>query len=350
MRCMLTLFISLLILSGCQQSSEPTPEARAPIPWVKTVVLKEATSTAQRFSGTLRGRHEVPQAFQIAGRIQQRFIDPGQRVEKGRLLFKLDTRDLVATAEGAAADLRRAEAALAIATDELQRQQQLVGRQFVSEQTLRRLELAEREARSQVETASARHQQAQNALGYAELKASNTGVVTEVIVEPGQVVGVGQTLAVLAEDQSLEVEVFLPEGSNPPKDGYLPLSSGEQLALSLREIAGAADPGSRSWRARYSLEGPYPSSLTLGSVVSVRLTQKQTTASHRVPLGALDERGQTPQVWAVSDGTVNPLAVEVIDLGEEYAQIRADINAGTPIVALGTHLLTPGMAVRELAR
>ncbi len=350
MRCMLTLFISLLILSGCEQSSESPPEARAPIPWVKTVVLKEATSTAQRFSGTLRGRHEVPQAFQIAGRIQQRFIDPGQRVEKGRLLFKLDTRDLVATAEGAAADLRRAEAALAIATDELQRQQQLVGRQFVSEQTLRRLELAQREARSQVETASARHQQAQNALGYAELKASNTGVVTEVIVEPGQVVGVGQTLAVLAEDQSLEVEVFLPEGSNPPKGGYLTLSSGEQLALSLREIAGAADPGSRSWRARYSLEGPYPSSLTLGSVVSVRLTQKQTTASHRVPLGALDERGQTPQVWAVSDGTVNPLAVEVIDLGEEYAQIRADINAGTPIVALGTHLLTPGMAVRELAR
>jgi hypothetical protein len=78
--------------------------------------------------------------------------------------------------------------------------------------------------------------------------------------------------------------------------------------------------------------------------------QKQTTASHRVPLGALDERGETPQVWLVSDGMVTPLAVEVIDLGEEYAQIRANINATTPIVALGTHLLTPGMAVRELAQ
>ena len=350
MRCMLTLFISLLILSGCQQSSEPPPEARAPIPWVKTVELKDAGPTTHRFSGTLRGRHEVPQAFQIAGRIQHRYIDAGQRVEKGDLLFKLDTRDLVATAEGAAADLKRAEAALAITTNELQRQQQLVGRQFVSEQTLQRLELAEREARSQVQTASARNQQAQNALGYAELKAAHAGVVTEVIVEPGQVVGVGQTLAVLAEDQSLEVEVFLPEGSNPPRRGYVPLPTGEQLAVSLREIAGAADPASRSWRARYSLEGPYPSSLTLGSVVSVRLAQKQTAPSHRVPLGALDERGQTPQVWLVSDGTVKPLAVEVIDLGEEYAQIKADINAGTPIVALGTHLLTPGMAVRELAQ
>ncbi|MFB2823549.1 efflux RND transporter periplasmic adaptor subunit, partial [Marinobacter shengliensis] len=148
MRFLLTLFISLLILSGCQQSAETPPEARPPVPWVKTVELKEAGPTSQRFSGTLRGRHEVPQAFQIAGRIQQRFIDPGQRVEKGDLLFKLDSRDLIATAEGAAADLRRAEAALAIATNELQRQRELVGRQFVSEQTLQRLELAEREARS----------------------------------------------------------------------------------------------------------------------------------------------------------------------------------------------------------
>ncbi|ADP96883.1 efflux transporter, RND family, MFP subunit [Marinobacter adhaerens HP15] len=350
MRCILTLLISLLILSGCQQSSEPPPEAPAHIPWVKTVELKEAGPTAQRFSGTLRGRHEVPQAFQIAGRVQQRFIDPGQRVEKGDLLFKLDTRDLAATAVGAAADLKRAEAALAIATNELQRQQQLVERQFVSEQTLQRLELAEREARSQLETASSRNKQAQNALGYAELKASNAGVITEVSVEPGQVVGIGQTLAVLAADQLLEVEVFLPEGINPPRRGYLPLANGKQIAMNLREIAGAADPRSRSWRARYSLEGPYPSSLTLGSVVSVRLAQKQTESSHRVPLGALDERGQTPQVWLVSDGTVNPLAVEVIDLGKEYAEIKVEINAGTSIVALGTHLLTRGMAVRELTQ
>ena len=47
---------------------------------------------------------------------------------------------------------------------------------------------------------------------------------------------------------------------------------------------------------------------------------------------------------------MKPLAVEVINLGEEYAQIKANINAGTSIVALGTHLLTRGMAVRELTQ
>ncbi|MDY6842078.1 MAG: efflux RND transporter periplasmic adaptor subunit, partial [Pseudomonadota bacterium] len=309
MRCKLTLFFLLLILSGCQESSEPNPEARSYAPWVKTVEIQQAGPTAQRFSGTLRSRHEVPQAFQIAGRIQRRYIDAGQRVNKGDLLFKLDTRDLVAAAEATAADLERARAALAIATNELRRQQQLVGRQFVSEQTLQRLELAEREARSQVATASARNHQAQNALGYAELKAPNAGVVTEVIVEPGQVVGIGQTLAVLAEDELMEVEVFLPEGSNPPRRGYLPLPNGKKLVLSLREIAGAADPRSRSWRARYSLEAPYPSTLTLGSVVHVRLAENQAAPNHRVPLGALDERGQRPRIWLVSECYSRPHVV-----------------------------------------
>jgi hypothetical protein len=84
--------------------------------------------------------------------------------------------------------------------------------------------------------------------------------------------------------------------------------------------------------------------------VHVRLAQNQAAPSHRVPLGALDERGQRPRIWLVSEGKVQPFAVEVIDLGEEYARIKGDIKEGAPIVALGTHMLTPGMAVRALAR
>lgn len=52
---------------------------------MKTVEVRQAGSTAQRFSGTLRGRHEVPQAFQIAGAADPAFtvramvvLSPGQ--------------------------------------------------------------------------------------------------------------------------------------------------------------------------------------------------------------------------------------------------------------------------------
>lgn len=343
------LLTALLILSGCREASEQDSAASTDLPWVKTFEVDVADPMPLRLSGTLRGRYEIPQAFQVAGRLQQRYVDAGQRVAEGDLLFKLDKRDLLAAAAVAAAGVKSAEAALAIAKSELERQQQLVERKFVSQQTLQRFELAVREALSQKETAAALNQQAQNALSYTELRAAKAGVMTEVKVEPGQVVAIGQVLAILVEDALLDVEVFLPEGEAPAQTGELLLSSGEKLELSLREIAGAADSSSRSWRARYSLQAPYPSSLTLGSVVSVRLASPQAVSSLRVPLGALDERGQTPQIWVFAQGQVQPLAVEVLALEAEHARIQAELPVGTRIVALGTHLLTPGMQVRELA-
>ena len=40
----------------------------------------------------------------------------------------------------------------------------------------------------------------------------------------------------------------------------------------------------------------------------------------------------------------------MIELGASQARIRSPLAVGDKVVALGTHRLTPGMAVRELAR
>jgi hypothetical protein len=68
-----------------------------------------------------------------------------------------------------------------------------------------------------------------------------------------------------------------------------------------------------------------------------------------VPIAALDERGQGPQVWIITDGTAQPVAVKLVSLTAETAVIESDIVTGTKVIALGTHLLKPGMAVREIA-
>jgi hypothetical protein len=68
----------------------------------------------------------------------------------------------------------------------------------------------------------------------------------------------------------------------------------------------------------------------------------------KVPIGALNERGEGAQVWRVSAGTVQPVAVEVLSIDGETARIRGPLTAGERVVALGTHLLTDNMQVREL--
>jgi hypothetical protein len=68
-----------------------------------------------------------------------------------------------------------------------------------------------------------------------------------------------------------------------------------------------------------------------------------------VPIGALDERGQGPQVWLIVEGKAKPLAVKLISLTAETAVIESTLPVGTKVIALGTHLLEPGMPVREIA-
>ncbi len=339
-------------LSACSPQ-DAQPEAATPVPWVRTVALQGATAGQLQLSGTVKARHETPLAFQLGGRVLACHVEAGQSVQAGQLLFSLDGRDVAANEQAASAQLAAAEAALTTAQRELERQRQLVAQGFVSAQTLDRFELAQRDALSRLDVARAGAAQAKNARGYTELRAARAGVITEVMAEAGQVVSAGQPLATLAQAGEREIEVHLASAPPAPQQGRVEGADGQSQTVQLREVAGAADPASRTWRARYRLDaGSQPEAWPLGSVVRLVLGQPgtaQASQEQQVPLGALDERADGPRLWRVVDGKAQAVPVQVIELGASQARIQSPLAVGDKVVALGTHLLTPGMAVRELA-
>ncbi len=335
-------FISLLLV-GCQ-SEEIKQNSSSP--WVKIFVVQPRSGAVRVLSGTVRARHEMPVAFRINGRIEQRVVDAGQRVKKGALLFALDPSDLEKELDARKAEVSAAKSAIAVAQADVVRGHDLLKKKFISQQSLDRFELVKREAQERANAALARLQQAKNGLSYARLIAESDGLLTEVTGELGEVVAAGQNVALLAKEGALEVELFFPEEMKPPTNGLVPLKNGKTLPLTLREVAGAADPVSHTWRARYSVRG---NELALGNIVRATFKQLEETADGlEVPLAALDERGKTPRVWVVVDGQAKPLSVELISLETETALIRVNLPAGSRIIALGTHLLTAGMNVQPL--
>ncbi|PCJ88289.1 MAG: efflux transporter periplasmic adaptor subunit [Thiotrichaceae bacterium] len=335
----------VLLLSGCFENDSGTIVQKQP-PLVRLVTIQTDGKVLHSLSGTIRARYETPIAFQVGGRILTRDIDAGQHVASGQLLFSLDPRDLNETVNAARAQLASADAALATARSELERQKKLVAENLISQFEIERFELAERAADSQRDAAKASLKQAQIARAYAELQTKQSGILIEVSGEPGQVVSIGQTVAVLAQDGKRDVEVFLPDSSRPPHAGKAKLDDGNEVDLELREIAGAADPLSRTWRARYRITS-INNNLPLGSIVQVQLSSDTDEKDLLVvPLGALDERGDGARIWRVIDGHAEPVSIQVVGLDAEQARIRAELPAETRIIALGTHLLTPGMAVR----
>ena len=349
MRCSMLLFsLAVLVLAACGRA--PSPEAEKAPPFVRTAQVGMAAAADLGLSGTVRARVESPLAFQVGGRIVRRAVDAGEQVAAGQLLFQLDTHDLEQGVRAAQADLAAAETALSTADADLRRARQLHERNYTSAQAAERFELAQREAQTRREAAAARLMQARNALGYARLQAPAAGVLVDVVGEPGQVVGVGQRVAQLAQAGERELEVNFPAGVVPPAEGLALLDGDMSLPLVLRETAGAVEPQGRTLRARYTVQG-VRDGLMLGAVLRARFhVEQEADGSLVVPLAALNERGEGPRVWRVREGAVEAVPVEVRGIDGEVAQVRGALAAGDSVVALGTHLLTEGMKVRELAR
>jgi RND family efflux transporter MFP subunit len=302
-------------------------------------------------SGTIEARYETPVAFQVGGRVMERSVDAGQAVSSGQLLFRLDPRDLEQALRVAQADLDTAVAELATAEAETRRSRDLMSREFISDQAFEQVELAERASRERVGAAQARLEQARNALDYASLTATEPGILVDVVGEPGQIVAAGQTMAVIAADGPREVEVSLPGSIGVPAQATLLTDDGASFDLVLRESAGAADQSTRTWQARYRFDQvDDEAGLRLGSVVRVALERSLPGDVLQVPIAALNERGQGAQLWHIVEGRAQAIPAVVVSLDGEHAYVLADLQPGDEVIALGTHLLQPGMPVRALAQ
>ncbi len=314
-------------------------------PIVKTVAAQVAIDPQLVLSGTIQAVRQNPISFQVGGRIDRRLVQAGDVVTPGQTLFTLDPRDLEQALTLAQAEVSAAQSSVKTTQDELQRSQSLSKSGFISQQALDRVEQIAQESQTRLDAALARAQQARFAVDYATLKAQDHGIVTETLAEVGQVVTPGLAVALFAQAGPIDIEVFLPQGLKAPASGVV--SSGNQRwQASLREVAGAADRASRTIRTRYTLLGQ-DTALPIGSVAQLTITTGEPGQNViRVPLGALDERGQGAQVWIVVDGLTQAVPVQVLSLSTENAQVQSTLAPGAPVIAMGTHLIQPGMAVK----
>ena len=122
---------------------------------------------------------------------------------------------------------------------------------------------------------------------------------------------------------------------------------GQRLSTArLRQLSDAADPQTRTYEARYMLDGD-AATAPLGATVTICLATRKTQPELQVPLGAVLDDGSKTGVW-VFDGatsTVHFRPLTLIRMTGEAAVISG-LSAGDPVVSLGAHLLREGARVR----
>jgi RND family efflux transporter MFP subunit len=212
-------------------------------------------------------------------------------------------------------------------------------------------------ARAQLRAVDAQAAVARNASQYATLVADADGVVMETLVEPGQVVSAGQVVVRIAHAGPREALIQLPETLRPAigSTGQATLFGKDSVVVPsrLRQLSDAADTLTRTFEARYVLEGELADA-PLGATVTIQIADGRA-GEHgglQVPVGALFDAGKGPGVWVIhgNPAKVTWRPVTIVRVNDGSAQVNGQLRQGARIVALGAHLLREGEQVRILSR
>ena len=317
---------------------------------VQIAVAKPAGASERAFTGIISARVQSNLGFRVPGKVIERLVDAGQDVHAGQSLMRLDPKDLdlALTAKENAVAAARALAAQARADEA--RYRQLTADGWVSRQRYDQAKAAIDSAEAQLAAAEAQADVARNEAGYSRLLADADGTVVETLAESGQVVAAGQTVVKLAHAGPREATVNLPETVRPaigsPALARVYGSTSVPSPARLRQLSDAADAASRTYEARYVLDGE-ASLAPLGATVTVSVATGGTTEAVEVPLGALYDDGKSIGVWVVDPHSSSVLlrAVQVRRLAREIAVVSG-VESGERVVALGAHLLHQGERVR----
>ena len=341
----------LTLLSAC--SSHTPTEVHRPIRWVQ--LDYDQTRDVNRYFAVVQARHEVDQAFQVGGRVVERRVEVGQTVNKGDVLAVLDAVDYRLSEDGAQRQLDAANARWHQAESDWKRMQALKDDESVSASDAEHAKSALDPAAATAKAEARTLELAQNQVGYTVLRASSSGVITNLHFETGQVVASGQPVVAIADESEPEIVVDVPEErlerfKRSTFRAFLASAPGETFPVELREIAAQASAQTRTYHARLRPEQARRLPLGASATLIVEHVVTNTTAA-AVPAPALTQLDGKPAVWAArpDDSRKGLARVELVPVTVRgYRNDEVLVSGpkeGTIVVAAGVHKMAPGLIV-----
>lgn len=181
---------------------------------------------------------EVQIASKVPGRLAEVLVDEGDKVARGQLLARIDTRTMEAQRAQAEAEVLRAnenyaaaqasvqlrQSELLLASQELKRVREIYQRKFASQQLLDQQQARYDTANAAVVAARAQLAAIKAAIGAAEaqvaqltseiddssLRAPIDGIIQLRLAEPGEVLGAGGRVLMLIDPSDQYMNLYLP--------------------------------------------------------------------------------------------------------------------------------------------
>ena len=345
------MLICCLALMGCNKQNTAVEQE---VPLVMVTQPSSLHTEQKSYAGEVQARQQTALAFRVAGQVTQRFVDVGDQVKVGQVLATLDVQDAALQLNAARAQLESAESAAKLASDELQRFQQLLPMNAVSRSQYDAVKNQHQHAMAQLKQAQSNYAVSSNQTAYNQLRATKNGVITERFIEVGQVLPAGQVAYQLAIAGEREVVIGVPEQAvTDIKVGQVATVSlwsqpDARLAGTVREISPAADQ-SRTFKVKVALQ-ENNANIQLGQSARVFLT-RQANQGLYVPLSSVSATEQQAFVLVLQpDSTVRQVPVSLGAYGRDSVPVLSGLQPQDYVVMGGVHLLRDRQKIRPINR
>jgi HlyD family secretion protein len=327
------------------RSELPTLGAR-PVPVHVAEVREGRLRRELTFQGQVRAAEAADLAPEVTAQVTARYVEPGDRVEAGVPLLRLDATALSAEARRLAAELAAARAEEAAALDALTYQERTLERDralfaagIISQEALERSELALLRSQSAARAASRRSEAVEEALAGARdreakalLVAPWAGTVVGVSLAPGDLARAGvRALRLVREGPHRVIARLDPETARQvvPGSPAVVAARGDAVPASIARVAGGLDAAGL---VAVEIDLPAaPFGLSDGAAVTVVL-ELEAGEGLIVPRRALLEGAPGPTVFVYREGVARAVPVEVLIRGGEEALVRGNLTPADSVV------------------
>lgn len=358
-----TLALTALLLAGCgREAAKPAPP---PLEVALVTVQPRDVDISAEYVAQTQSSQAVNIQARVSGFLDQRVYTEGSVVKAGQVLFRMDQKPFQVQVDAAQAALQRNQAALQVATANLNRTKPLVARNALSQKDLDDAQGQYEQAAAAVEQSKAQLESAKLDLSYTVIKSPVTGISGAAVVADGSYLNPQNSLLTtvsvlspmwvnfslsendfqrltqdvkagrlrLPADNNLTVEIIQPDGSVYPLRGRITFADPSY------------NPQTGTFLLRATVDNP-KGVLRPNQYVRARLKGALRPAALLVPQRAVQQGGKGHFVWVVDEqGRAQLRPVTVGDWHGDGWFIDDGLRAGEQLVVEGGQRLSPGATV-----
>lgn len=349
-----TLIISLLFLSACGDKAQ-NKQASAPPPSLKTSALEKQDFTIYNtYSTSIQGIQNVEIWPKVSGFVQNIYVEEGQQVKKGQLLFKLETQSLSQDAEAA-------KAAVNVAQVEVDKLVPLVQKGIISNVQLETAKARLAQAKSNYNSIAAN-------IGYSNIVSPANGYIGEIPYKVGALVSsnMGAPLTVVSDISSVRAYFSMnekellqmksqmaskgnPMGNETSPEVELVMVNGETYPTKGRiaMVNNIINPTTGSVTLRADFDNP-EQLLSSGSTGTIKVPYTYNNVWVVPQFVTIDQQG-TKMVFALdNDNTVHTKPITIVAMTDTEFIVSDGLEGVSTLVSEGVSKLRDGQTINPI--